>query len=942
MKFKHLLLVALTFATSLVSAQDVSQLPPLPVDTAVRIGKLDNGLTYYIRHNNWPEHVANFYIAQRVGAIQENEDQRGLAHFLEHMAFNGSEHFPDSTILDYTRNLGVEFGSDLNAYTSIDQTVYRICDVPTKRQAALDSCLLILKDWSNGLTLSDKEIDKERGVIHQEWQMGQGPMMRIYERVLPRLFPGSKYGVRLPIGLMSVVDNFKYKELRDYYKKWYRPDNQAIIIVGDVDVNHMENKIKEYWKGVTVPANAAKVVDEPVPDNDTAIYISDKDKEMQYSQVGIEMKHDVFPDSLKNTVPYLVDDYAKTMVSMMLNVRFNDLTKKADCPFIMGYAYDGEYEGLSKTKDAFNLIAISKEGKDADALKTLYREAQRAREYGFTQSEFDRSKAEYMSQLESQYENRNKIKNSQFGDEYRDNYLEHEPITGIENEYMIMKQMIVPNLGLEDINQYAKELITDNDTNLVVYAYAQEKDGKQYLTEAEMKAAVDGVRGEKIEAYVDNFKNEPLIAKDKEPKPGKIVSEKENKTLGFKELTLSNGARVILKKTDYKENEIRFQGLSKGGKNLYGEKDYNNVKYFDDVIGSCGLGNFSNAELSKALYGKQASAGIGLDRYYQTVSGSSVPKDIETMMQLVYLNFTAQNKDMDSYNSLMSNLELSLKNKDLRPESVLQDSVRVTINGHKKRFAPYNVNDLKDINYDRILQIWKERFSSADGFVFYFVGNFDEATLRPLIEKYLASLPKGKKSNWIDVNPYVNGEIQNRFTRKMETPKAQAFEFRHMPMKYNVDNYVLVDAAGQLLTIDQLQKIREDASAAYSVYSGAGLERFGDRTEATLITVCPMDPKKAGQVDTLLVSTYNDNVEKPDAGDVSKVKETMLKKFDVDTKTNGYWMNVLDEYVSTGVDLYNGYADAVKALTPAKIAGFLKELKDSDNNILVFMMPETK
>lgn len=942
MKFKHLLLVALTFATSLVSAQDVSQLPPLPVDTAVRIGKLDNGLTYYIRHNNWPEHVANFYIAQRVGAIQENEDQRGLAHFLEHMAFNGSEHFPDSTILDYTRNLGVEFGSDLNAYTSIDQTVYRICDVPTKRQAALDSCLLILKDWSNGLTLSDKEIDKERGVIHQEWQMGQGPMMRIYERVLPRLFPGSKYGVRLPIGLMSVVDNFKYKELRDYYKKWYRPDNQAIIIVGDVDVNHMENKIKEYWKGVTVPANAAKVVDEPVPDNDTAIYISDKDKEMQYSQVGIEMKHDVFPDSLKNTVFYLVDDYAKTMVSMMLNVRFNDLTKKADCPFIMGYAYDGEYEGLSKTKDAFHLIAISKEGKDADALKTLYREAQRAREYGFTQSEFDRSKAEYMSQLESQYENRNKIKNSQFGDEYRDNYLEHEPITGIENKYMIMKQMIVPNLGLEDINQYAKELITDNDTNLVVYAYAQEKDGKQYLTEAEMKAAVDGVRGEKIEAYVDNFKNEPLIAKDKEPKPGKIVSEKENKTLGFKELTLSNGARVILKKTDYKENEIRFQGLSKGGKNLYGEKDYNNVKYFDDVIGSCGLGNFSNAELSKALYGKQASAGIGLDRYYQTVSGSSVPKDIETMMQLVYLNFTAQNKDMDSYNSLMSNLELSLKNKDLRPESVLQDSVRVTINGHKKRFAPYNVNDLKDINYDRILQIWKERFSSADGFVFYFVGNFDEATLRPLIEKYLASLPKGKKSNWIDVNPYVNGEIQNRFTRKMETPKAQAFEFRHMPMKYNVDNYVLVDAAGQLLTIDQLQKIREDASAAYSVYSGAGLERFGDRTEATLITVCPMDPKKAGQVDTLLVSTYNDNVEKPDAGDVSKVKETMLKKFDVDTKTNGYWMNVLDEYVSTGVDLYNGYADAVKALTPAKIAGFLKELKDSCNNILVFMMPETK
>ena len=365
------------FVVGLATAQEMGQ---IPVDKNVRIGKLQNGLTYYIRHNDWPEHVANFYIAQRVGSIQENDDQRGLAHFLEHMAFNGSEHFPDSTLLEFTRGLGVEFGSNLNAYTSIDQTVYRVCDVPTKRQSALDSCVLILKDWSNGLTLAGSEIDKERGVIHQEWQLRSSASQRIFERVLPKLYPGSKYGVRLPIGLMSVVDNFKYQELRDYYHKWYRPDNQAIIIVGDVDVDHIENLIKELWKDVKVPANAAQVVDEPVPDNDTPIYVFDKDKEMPYSSIGIAMKHDPVPDQMKSSPVYYIQQYMKNLVAMMFNQRLSDLTLKADCPFTSAYGYDGEYI-YSKTKDAFQIDANAKDGRDLDALKAIYREAQRVRQF---------------------------------------------------------------------------------------------------------------------------------------------------------------------------------------------------------------------------------------------------------------------------------------------------------------------------------------------------------------------------------------------------------------------------------------------------------------------------------------------------------------------------------------------------------------------------------
>ena len=340
MKLKHFLVVAFAFVAGMASAQ---QMPAIPIDPNVRIGKLDNGLTYYIRHNNWPENVANFYIAQRVGSIQEEESQRGLAHFLEHMAFNGSEHFPDSTLLEYTRSLGVEFGSDLNAYTGIDQTVYRICNVPTKRQTALDSCLLILRDWSNGLTLVDKEIDQERGVIHQEWQMRTSASMRIFERTLPLQYPGSKYGERLPIGLMSVVDNFKYNELRDYYHKWYHPGNQAIIVVGNIDVDHTEAEIKRLWSDVKKLENATPVVDVPVPDNDKAIYIFDKDKELQQSSITIAMKHDPVDDKAKETVDYLLENYAKTMISMMLNQRFSEMTQKEDCPFFGSYAYDGQY-----------------------------------------------------------------------------------------------------------------------------------------------------------------------------------------------------------------------------------------------------------------------------------------------------------------------------------------------------------------------------------------------------------------------------------------------------------------------------------------------------------------------------------------------------------------------------------------------------------------------
>ncbi|WP_455073146.1 M16 family metallopeptidase, partial [Prevotella jejuni] len=549
-------------------------------------------------------------------------------------------------------------------------------------------------------------------------------------------------------------------------------------------------------------------------------------------------------------------------------------------------------------------------------------------------------KAEYLSQLESAYVNRNKVKNAQYGDELRDHYLSNEPIPSKEDDYQIMKQLIeMPALNVDVINKYAQELITDKDSNFVAYIFAQDKAGATYPTEAQMAQTINAVRAEKIEPYVDNVKQEPLLDEKKLPKAGKIVSEKENKVLGFKELTLSNGARVILKKTNFKDNEIQFQALAKGGKGLYGKADFSNLQLFETVIGYSGLGNFSRQELQKALSGKQASMSCGLSSYYQSVGGSCVPKDIETMMQLLYLNFTNVAKDEASYKAMMAQLELGLKNKDLSPESVFSDSLSLTIFGHEPRFAPMTLNTLKNVNYDRILQIWKERFANPGQFVYYFVGNFDESSLRPLIEKYIASLPKGKVETWKEVPSYVNGNVVNKFTRKSETPKAIAFEFWHAPMAYTLENEILTSAAAQVLSMVYLKSIREDASAAYSVSAGGSLRRLGNKSTAVIQAYCPMDPAKSDLALKLLAEGIKDNTVKMDADKVQKVKDFMLKDAELAAKNNGHWMDILDEYVWTGVDFQTNYKKTVEAITPAKLAAYLKQILAAGNHAEVVMTP---
>ena len=941
MKVRMFLAAVLTMFSATAAVAQEMQMPPIPVDPAVRIGKLDNGLTYYIRHNDYPEHVANFYIAQRVGSINEEESQRGLAHFLEHMAFNGSEHFKGNGIIEFCRSLGVEFGSDLNAYTSIDQTVYRVCNVPTKRATALDSCLLILKDWSNGLALEPEEIDKERDVVHNEWRLGEGPSQRMLQRALPKTYPGSKYGERLPIGLMSVIDSFKPQTLRAYYQKWYRPDNQAIIVVGDVDVNHMEDKIKELFAGIKVDPNAPKVVPEAVPDNKEAIYVYEKDKEMQMANVWVMMKHEATKPEEKASMAYLVQDYAVSVISQMINQRLSEMTQDAACPFFQGFADDANYL-LSRTKDCFELIGIPKEGKEMETLQVLYREAKRAREFGFTATEYERAKADYLSSLEKQYTNRDKRKNDEFGNAYRDHYLNNEPIPPLDVLYQTMQQ-IAPNIPVQAINQMLPQLITPTDSNLVVMIMAQDKEGKVHPTEQDMAAAIAAARAEKLEAYVDNVKDEPLLDVAT-IKKGKITKETENKTFGYKELTLSNGATVILKKTDFKDDEVQMEAFSMGGKSLYGEADYTNLKVFDTAIGMSGLGNFSSTELQKALAGKNVNADLSLANTRQYLTAHSTPKDIETMFQMSYLYFTNVKKDDKQFQNLMTQLDMALKNKSLSPDAVFSDSVAATTYGHNPRFNNIDVKDLKDINYDRILEIAKERFQNAGQFTFVIAGNFDEQTIRPLIEQYIASLPatKAKPEQFKEVITFAKGEVVNQFKVKTESPKATAREMWYAEMPYTLDNIVKLDAVGQVLSMIYLKTIREDESAAYSCGAAGHFNTGTNQPKALLQAYCPMNPDKSELAVRLLHEGIQNMAKQVDADQLQKVKDYMLKQADIDAKQNSYWINTITTFKEYGLDVYTDYKKTVEALTVDNVRDFLNELLKSGNHVEVIMTPETK
>ena len=941
MKIRVLFSVLALLLTTTASAQGMEQmLQPLPYDAQTRYGKLDNGLTYYIRHNEYPKGQANFYIAQKVGSVQEEDDQRGLAHFLEHMCFNGTENFPENSLIRYLETLGVKFGAQLNAYTSIEETVYNINNVPTGREATIDSVLLILHDWSHNLTLDPKEIDKERGVIHEEWRLRTSAMQRILTRQLPKLMSNSRPGNRMPIGLMEIVDNFKPEVLRAYYEKWYRPDLQAIVVVGDLDVDRTEQSIKQMFSPIPMPENAAKREYYTVPQNDEAIVVSDHDKEQTLPIVLICNKHDdPLPREQRNSLAYMMTTVVKHMTMTMLNKRLDEKSLDPDCPYIEAGVEDGDFL-LAKTP-AFQTTIVPKEGRLEEAIRTVMAEVYRAAEHGFTQGEFDRCRNEFLSQVEAQYNNREKTETGVYIHDYVRNFLDNVPIPGIEFENMLYHQTL-PQLPVQMTNELIKSLVSVSDKNLVVLSVNPEKEGYVQPTEQQLLDAIHSAQQMKLEAYVDKVKNEPLIAKL--PKPGKIKKEVSG-PFDTQILTLSNGARVILKKTDYQDNQVLMRAYSEGGTGRYGVDDKYNLNLSGVLIGASGLGNFTDTELDKALAGIQASVSAQLGGRSEFLSGSAVPKDLRTMFELTYLHFAPLKRDDKAAQSALNQMKEMLRNQAANPMRAFSDSLQTTLYGaDNPRLVLMKEENVDKVSYDRVLEIYRDRFQGANDFTFVFVGNFDNDSIRQYICQYLASLPKVKRNDKAVDNHYNirEGQYTTRFQRKMQEPQTAMILYLQSPIKNTLKNQVVADVLGQVLTMRLIEIVREEMGAAYSVNASCGISKISDGSCRTNIQIyAPVKPEMCDSA-LLVINQELQKIARDGAEDkyISKVKEYLLKTYTENERKNGTWLSYIEEQDRDQLDTYTNYQPTVQAVTSDDIAALAKQILEAKNCITVIMLPE--
>ena len=930
MKKLTLTLLAVLALSATTLAQ---QAMPVPFDQNVRRGKLENGLTYYIRHNEKPAQRANFYIAQKVGSILEEENQRGLAHFLEHMAFNGLEHFPKKAMLDYMERNGVKFGTNVNAWTSFEQTVYMLNNVPTTNPGLVDSCLLVLHDWSSFISLEDDEIENERGVILEEMRQGLDAQMRIYDKILPEIYPNSPYGVPMPIiGTEEVVANFDHQFLRNYYHKWYRPDLQGIIIIGDIDVNQIENRLKEMFADIPAPVDPAERVYFPVADNTEPIVSIATDVEETNYNIMVSYKHDIVPFGERGDVQYWIKGYLDELISTMYNNRMEELTQKANPPFIYGYGYYGTFF-ISNTKDAWTTYSVAKDKDGIDeALNAIVAENKRMQQYGFTASEYERAKADLMKRIENQYDERDKQETSRYFYPILSHFLTNEPLMGIENEYMLLSQ-VLPAIPVEAINEYAKKELIRED-NIVITLTGPEKEGEVLPTKEELLALFNKANEVEVEPYVETVSNEPLIATL--PVKGSIVSKKHDDTFDATILTLKNGVKVIYKTTNFKDDEILMSAYSFGGYSVMDQSDPYTLQQLNELAGLGGLGNFSAIDLPKVLAGKKVKVSGSVNTFTEGISGNCSVKDLETMMQLTYLAFGTPRSDEEAYLSFITRTKAMLANIESNPDVAFSDNLMFALFDNHPLRKRMKAEDYDKIDYAKALKLYADRFKDANNFVFTFVGNIDPETFEPLVEQYIGSL-KTKKNNetWTaNVPTITDKDVNCHYTKAMENPKVTCYMVYNGEMEFNRKNQLTIQVLSDIMDIVYTEKIREDEGGTY------GVAVFGDLSNRPkeafdfgiyFNTNKDMYEKLMGIAKAELQNVANNG---PRPEDLKKVKEFLVKKHAEDLENNRYWMNCIQTLDCDGYNpmanyeaIVNGItADDVAQMANAVLKGYKKEV----------------
>ena len=937
MKKQILSLFLLLLAPASLLAQTVKQ------DDAVRQGKLKNGLTYYIRHNAKEAGLADFYIAQRVGSILEEPRQRGLAHFLEHMAFNGTKHFPGKGkqlgIVPWCETIGVKFGANLNAYTSVDQTVYHIGAAPVKRESVVDSCLLVLNDWSHYILLEDKEIDKERGVIHEEWRNRRTgmAMQRMMENVLPKIYKGSKYEDCLPIGNMDIVDHFPYKDLRDYYQKWYRPDLQAIVVVGDIDVDKMKQKIQKLFGKIKPQKNPAERVYYPVPDNDQMIVAIEKDKEQPIILGSLYMKRATTPDKEKTQVNYQKDNYISGLITYMLNSRLSERNKVANPPYMSSTVHDGGFF-VSNTKDAFSLSISCKQDSVLEGISIAVGEVERARQHGFTPSELERAKRLYLNAAERRMKMEKDYRNSHYVNQCVNNFLQAEPILTSAYSYELTKQFD-GEVTLEDVNRELGNIVTDK--NQVFVLYGPDKQGISLPTESQLSQTILAAQQKQYDAYQEEAVPTTLIANL--PKPGKIVAEKPYGKFGMTELTLSNGMKVYVKTTDYQAEQVSMTMKGEGGTSLYGNEDIPNFSLLTSAVTEAGVGDFNATRLRKALTGKSVRLAPAIGSESQRIVGTSAVKDLETMLQLTYLYFTAPRKDMEAFEGLMNRTRSFLTNRNASSKVDYNDSISAVLYDHNPRMAPVTKDVVEKANYERILQIYRERFSDASNFKTVFIGQVDLATLRPLLCQYLATLPathKAEKVNKANVAQLVKKNEVVKFVRQQPTPLANVSVFYTGNVPFSPKNDLTLDVLTRCLQIAYTDSVREEKGGTYGVGVSFSLDKDDDPDAFIRITY-KADPKRYEELNPIiyqqLQNIANDG---PLASSMDKVKKYLKKQYGQMAITNDYWSYVIWHQLDDNADFDKDYCKMVDNLTAADVQQMAKTMLKQNHRVEVTMLSE--
>ncbi|HGY54896.1 MAG TPA: insulinase family protein [Caldithrix abyssi] len=906
----------------------------LPVDPSIITGTLDNGIRYYIRKNSRPENRAELRLVVNAGSILEDDDQQGVAHFVEHMCFNGSEHFHKQELVNFLESIGMRFGPDINAYTSFDETVYML-QVPTDSSALLEKGFLVLEDWAHGVSFEDEEIDKERGVVIEEWRLGRGADMRMLNKQLPIIFKNSRYAERLPIGKVEILENFSHDVPRRFYHDWYRPDLMAVIAVGDFDIKYVKGLITKHFARMANPQKERERKLYPVPGHKETLYAIASDPEATRSTVSLYYKLPVETDS---TVKQYRKQIVESLFHGMLNQRFYELSQKKDPPFIYGYSFKTR---MVRTSSMYGLTAMVKDNGILPGLEALLTEAKRVQQYGFTPAELERVKKSVLRNMKKAYEERNKTESRRYASEYIRNFLQDEPIPGIEYEYALYKQFL-PGIHLEEVNRLGKEWITDS--NRVFVVNSPEKEGVTVPTPQDLQQVMDKVQAAEVTAYVDDAVNKPLI--EHPPAAGKIVEEKKDEQLGTTEWLLSNGARVLIKTTDFKNDEVLFSATSPGGYSHVADADLVAAKTAASVVAEGGLGAFSRIQLQKLLSGKIARVRPYISRYSEGFSGIASPDDLDLLFQQVYLYFTAPRKDPDAFASYKSKMEGFYQNKSLNPEAAFRDTLEVVMTSHHPRFKPFDLEMIQQMNLDKSFSIFKDRFADAGEFLFLFVGNVTAEQLKPLAETYLASLPAtGRNESWAnDIYPLPKGKIDKKVVKGVE-PKSLVTIKYFGPFEWNLKNRAIVGTMADMLRIKLRERLREDKSGTYFVRSNSSFPHYPE--ERYVITIsfgCSPD-----RVDELTREVYSqiDSLQKFANSEkyqsyLQKVREIGLRSFETNQKENRWWLNQLEFYYFHHLNPQKilQIPDRYKARNLQEIQKAANTYFNEDRYVRVYLVPE--